>query len=170
MPDKTEPKDSASSSGDEGCARCGHLPAMHDLAGCLACPGGWRGGHAFIPAPPLCEGCPDPKHGDDPCEAEGCLCQHPVPCPEEPECSACGGDDPDSCPFCADRVARGHRIEVIRQSLSSYAVAYATGSGAVIELALPADASAAVVNGALVIRHPSGVLGIQHVKPCGGAE
>lgn len=46
-----------------------------------------------------------------------------------------------------------------------FLVAYATGSGDVIELALPGEATAAVVNGALVICHPSNVLGIQRVKP-----
>lgn len=49
-----------------------------------------------------------------------------------------------------------------------FLVAYATGSGALMELALPGEAFVAVVDGSLVISHASGVLGIQHVRPLEG--
>jgi hypothetical protein len=50
-----------------------------------------------------------------------------------------------------------------------YTVAYATGSGDLIELALPGEVTVGVHEGALIICHPSGVLGIQQVKPMEGA-
>lgn len=46
-----------------------------------------------------------------------------------------------------------------------YAVAYATGSGALYTLVLPDEMTCAVIDGVLVLSHPSGVLGIQQVKP-----
>lgn len=175
--DETEPQGSAGSSGDERafCAQCKHHSRYHTGVLCTVCPaftGDHR--HEFISDLPLCEGCPDPEHGDDPCEAEGCWCRHPVP--EPFVCVAPEGRCPDSdscfygCQAAADGATRpGEDMEPEVQPLRcpSYAVAYATGSGALIELALPGEASVAVVSGALVICHPSGVLGIQRVKPCG---
>jgi hypothetical protein len=61
-----------------------------------------------------------------------------------------------------------HGGEAAPASRPPYAVAYVTGSGARIELALPGEASCAVIDGALVICHPSQVLGIAEVKPWEG--
>lgn len=84
----------------------------------------------------------------------------PEPCGSgHSRCANCGAVTGDACINEAPQAPKGPPPRL------SYAVAYATGSGDVIEIALPGEATCAVVNGALVICHPSNVLGIQQVKP-----
>jgi hypothetical protein len=95
-------------------------------------------------------------------------------CPEcAPVCKAPNGCHTPSA--CKDSCAFEDQVKGVRMVPRAgepetpprppYAVAYATGSGVLNEIALPGDATAAVTDGALVISHPSGVLGIVHVKP-----
>lgn len=113
--------------------------------------------HDFVPAEP--KGPEDPS--PDECRS---MRTRGVHCFEHgPRCCNCGVKQPEP----ADTETAGEPEAPPRPP---YAVAYATGSGALNEIALPGDAMAAVTDGALVISHPSGVLGIVHVKPWEGRQ
>lgn len=90
------------------------------------------------------------------------------PEPEAPKCPEvaiagehCRYENGGPCCFCGTQP----EPETPAPPRPPYAVAYATGSGALNEIALPGDATVAVVDSTLVISHAAGVLGIAHVKP-----
>lgn len=156
-----EPKGSASSSPDDkctcGCTRTAH---MGKPRGCLV-----HGFHEFVPAAGETAGEPEPYTAGwtdrlDP------GCARPNGCTDKLKRHC--GSSLDGCAFAAQ--LRGERLmprdgPQAPSPRPPFLVAYATGSGALNELALPGEASVAVVDGSLVISHASGVLGIQHVRP-----
>lgn len=154
-------------------------------------------GHAFVPAEPETAGEPEctcptgpwrpedgplepdrdcPVHGDDWGAGE----------PEAPhehdwtewgavyhggdlqwrDCRACGDHETRQPEAAAYEELAGDRPS--SRPRPSYAVAYAIGSGALYTLVLPDEMTCAVVDGVLVLSHPSGVLGIQQVNPLEG--
>lgn len=176
--------------------RCGHPRAGHSMGPCLGEVLVARGTdrencrcRAFVPAagetagepeaPELCEIPHETTEDEDACEAA-----HLAAEPEAPELRLADLGKLGAEPECND--AEGcHRVipcdpgcaassRALRAAMAAppprppYAVAYVTGSGARIELALPGEASCAVIDGALVICHPSQVLGIAEVKPWEG--
>lgn len=179
--DRTEPKGSASSSLDE----CQHEEAVQ-IAGdrlrrsgrrlsylCNECGEAWSI-TAPAPAEPECEsprGCPDRDACGSSCgfadQLRG-IRMMPRPAPET-ECKhprpreITRGDTHSS--FICDECDQTWDMHKAAPPRPPFLVAYATGSGALNELALPGEASVAVVDGSLVISHASGVLGIASVKP-----
>lgn len=181
--DRTEPKGSASSSPDDKCATCGHWRRSHDSGTCFPCPHD-KSRHVYVPAEPEahehdwtdwgavyhgghiqwreCRGC---KHTEARTEGHSCPECDPEPEASKPWlCGDCGAEvlaGQDWCRNCGDVKSE----PVPPMPRPPFLVAYATGSGALNELALPGEASVAVVDGSLVISHASGVLGIASVKP-----
>lgn len=165
------------SSPDE-CLRCGLGKSVHD--GRLR-PSGWPIGPAcwtFLSsvapqgsASPSPDECPDGngKHCFDHRDRWCCHCGTELPAPAVPEapelpCPEGGGCRRSlQCPDGCRRLTPEGPVSIPPRP--PILVAYATGSGALNELALPGEASVAVVDGSLVISHASGVLGIQYVKP-----
>lgn len=160
---------SENSSPDETCVRCTHPGSAHDGKGCHPDPGRHECNcRAFVPAEPArldpdcirLTGCRDKlKRG---C-THGCAEAADELTRLDQEMETAG--EPEELP-------RMHLTELGKDVLKHvdmprppFLVAYATGSGALNELALPGEASVAVVDGSLVISHASGVLGIAHVKP-----
>lgn len=154
-----EPKGPASSSPDEEspvgdrafCAQCKHHQRFHGKGVCDAC-SGFTGDnhHAFAPAAGETAGEPEAPE--------------PWPCGD---CGAMvpGGQDWCQDPGCKARAQRrtaAYDAALIRPPI---ALTYVTGDGGRIEIALPGDATVGVHENALIVCHPSGVLGIQQVKP-----
>lgn len=143
------------------CDGCGHAPHVADQCS------GLTFGERCECDEPLARKCDHPKG----CRFQdsGCvnMCAYEgmfkpespaLPCPEGGDCRR-----PVQCPDgCRRLTPEGPLASSPRPP---FLVAYATGSGALNELALPGDVTAAVVDGSLVISHASGVLGIQYVKP-----
>lgn len=142
-------------------------------------------GHFCPECAPVCEasyGCHTPNACQESCafsdQLKGMRPVPRTPEPEAPEEHVCKpGATLYYCPEAGEVESDCHggfdvccssperHIQVNPPPRPSYAVAYATGSGELVEIALPGEATCAVVNGALVICHPSTVLGIQQIKP-----
>lgn len=171
---------SENSSPDETCVRCTHPGSAHDGKGCHPDPGRHECNcRAFVPAEPArldpdCirpTGCRDKlKRGCNHGCAEAADELTRLDQEMEPTAPECGVSD--ACTYAKGSCGKECQgvLDAIQRAVQApprppFLVAYATGSGALNELALPGEASVAVVDGSLVISHASGVLGIASVKP-----
>lgn len=189
------PKGSGSSSPDDECRQCRHARRHHDGEFCSHCAAFTTDNHhAFVPAGPESRYCGEGGVCRDPLKRCGLKCRRESPqCRAQFHGGSVGyrcqlheghsephtNKIPDEGTFDWDDSVAVYPTEPEAPELRladlgklgprpPYAVAYVTGSGARIELALPGEASCAVIDGALVICHSSQVLGIAEVKPWEG--